>query len=508
MKTRYIIAHDVGTSCNKAVLVRTDGKIICSFNEAYPTYMSHSNWVEQDPEDYWRAVIKTTRTIMDYSGVLPEDIVGIVYTTQSMGIIPIDSEGMVLYPNITWLDGRAEKQANKIMNKFLGKMVFKSIIGVELTGKDVVPKLLWIKEEKPQIYERTEYFLDVNGYLKFKSTGRKVAEWSGACSYGFDLKKKDWLRFFFRGAGIDDRKLPPLVRSIDNIGGLTKEAALEFGLREGTPVFGGCDDTQSAAIGSSAVGESEGHIYLGTSAWVCVSTKKERKFRHAAVCLQAADPGMNVVVGITEAAGSCIRWIADEFYRHEQEDPNIPDIYAYMDEHVKKVPPGSDYLICTPWILGERCPVSSTTTRATLFNICATHTREHLMRSVYEGVAYNLRWILENYKKDYGFDMPVLKVIGGGALNKQWMQIISDVTKKRLEVIGDPRLAGALGGAICAGVGLGIYKDFSCIKDLVAIINKYMPQKENFKIYDKLFNSYKSIYYSLKKAYNEINFCR
>lgn len=508
MRTQYIIAHDVGTSGNKAVLIDTAGKVHCSASETYPLYTPHPNWVEQEPEDYWNALVKTTRTIMEKSSVSPEDIAGIVYTTQAMGIIPIDHDGRVLRPNITWVDGRAEKQAKEIMRKIGGDAVFKSIVGIELMGKDVIPKLLWIKEEEHHIYEQTEYFLDVNGYLKFKATGKKVAEWSGACSYGFDLKKKDWLRFFFKAAGIDVTKLPPLVRSTDRVGGLTKEAAAAFGLPEGVPVFGGCDDTQSAAIGSGAAGDEEAHIYLGTSAWVGVMTKKEHKFKHAAVCLQSADPGMNIVVGVTEAAGSCIRWIADEFYQHEQQDPSIPNIYALMDEHVERVPPGSDYLICTPWMLGERCPVSTTTTRATLFNICHTHTREHLMRAVYEGVAYNLRWILENYKKDFGFDPAVLKVIGGGALDRQWMQIISDVTKKRIEVTNEPKMAGALGAAMCAAVGLGLYKSFENVKELVAVEQHYTPREENDEIYDKLFKSYKTIYYSLEKAYKELNASR
>ncbi|QCX34340.1 hypothetical protein FDN13_11850 [Caloramator sp. E03] len=505
MGAKYIIAHDVGTSCSKAVLVDTDGRICCHESCDYPLSVPHPNWVEQNPEDYWRAVTKCTRDVIKKSSVSPKDIIGIVFTTQAMGIIPIDKDGNVLRPNITWVDGRAEVQAKKIMKRFLGSGVFKSIVGIELMGKDVIPKLLWIKENEPDIYNKTEYFLDVNGYLRFMASGAKTAELSGACSYGFDLHKKDWMRIFFKISGISTSKLPPLVRSIDNVGGLTKKAAEEMGLLEGTPVFGGCDDTQSAAVGSGAVLDNEAHIYLGTSAWVCVSTKKVLKFKNSAVCLKSADPDMNIVVGITESAGSCIKWIADEFYRHEQADPSIKDIYVLMDEHVKKVPPGSDYLICTPWMRGERCPVSSTTVRATLFNITHEHTREHLMRSVYEGVAYNLRWILENYKKDFGFDFDVIKIIGGGALDKQWMQIISDVTKKRIEVSNNPKMSGALGAAMCALVGLGIYKDFSDVKKLLHIEHTYIPQEENYKIYDELFISYKKIYYSLEKAYKEIN---
>ena len=215
MSNQYIIAHDVGTSSNKAVLIDVTGKVHCSASEVYPSFTPHPNWFEQNPSDYWDAVVKTTRSVMEKSQVLPKDIVAIVYTTQAMGIIPIDKTGMVLRPNITWVDGRAEKQARQIMRKFGGARVFKTMVGIELMGKDVIPKLLWLKQEESQVYRQTEFILDVNGYLKYKSTGRKVAEWSGACSYGFDLSKKDWLRFFFRAAGIDDRKLPPLVRSVD-----------------------------------------------------------------------------------------------------------------------------------------------------------------------------------------------------------------------------------------------------------------------------------------------------
>lgn len=505
MSTRYIIAHDVGTSSDKAVLFDTGGKIYTSSQYPYPISFPHPNWVEQNPEDYWRAIIKSTKDVIEKSGILPKDVIGMVFTTQAMGIIPISGDGKVLRPNITWVDGRAQKQAVEIMKKFIGEGVFKSIVGIELMGKDVIPKLLWIKEEEHNVYEQSKYFLDVNGYLKFMATGKAVSEWSGACSYGFDLKKKDWMKVIFKAAGIDVEKLPPLVRSTENVGGLTSKAADDLGLLEGTPVFGGCDDTQSAAIGSSAVLDGEAHIYLGTSAWVGVSTKKTLKFKNAAVCLQSADPGMNIVVGITESAGSNIKWIADEFYKHEQQDPNVSDIYALMDEHVSKVPAGSDYLICTPWMQGERCPVSSTTTRATLFNISSGHTREHLMRAVYEGVAYNLRWILENYKRDFNFEIPAVKIIGGGALDRQWMQIISDVSKKIIETTKEPKMAGAMGAAMCAAVGLGVYRDFTAIKDIVQINVRYIPNENNYHIYDSLYKSYKSIYNSLKNVYKDIN---
>ncbi len=186
--------------------------------------------MEQDPEDYWKGSVQNTQKIMAESGVKPTQILGIVFSTQAMGIIPIDKHGNTLKHNITWVDGRAEEQARTLMNLLGGKKVFEKLIGVEITGKDVIPKLKWLKQNEPELYQNTASILDVNGYLKFRATGRKVFEWSGACSYGFNLKKKDWERLIFKAAGVDLDKLPPLVRSTDVVGTLTPEAAKEMGL--------------------------------------------------------------------------------------------------------------------------------------------------------------------------------------------------------------------------------------------------------------------------------------
>lgn len=505
MERKCVLAYDVGTSSNKAVLVDTRGKIITSSEVEYGFSYPKPGWVEQDPEDYWKAIIKSTKTILKNAQVNPSEIIGIVFTTQAMGIIPIDKENNILYNNITWVDGRAERQAKRLMNRFLGRKVFKSIVGIEITGKDVIPKLMWLKDHKPDVYAHTQYFLDVNGFLKFKATGKKVAEWSGACSYAFNLKKKDWERIFFKLAGIDTAKLPPLVRSIDNIGGLTKNAAEEMGLEPGIPVFGGCDDTQSAAIGTGAINEGEGHIYLGTSAWVGVMTKREPKFKHGAVCLQSADPSKNLVVGITESAGANLEWLIERFYSLEKKSMNDGNIYELMDKEANDVTPGSDYLIFTPWMLGERCPVSTTTTRGTIYNLGLEHKRGHFVRALSEGIAYNLRWIIENFEQDFRFNIPSLRITGGGSQNDHWMQIFADVTKRKIITTDQPKMAGALGVAMCAFVGSGSFDGFSSVQDVVHEYKTFHPNPQNFEIYDGLFKDYKNLYASLKPAYKKSN---
>ena len=505
MERKFVIAHDVGTSSVKAVLIDIEGNIIASSEEEYGFTYPNPGWVEQDPEDYWRAIVVSTRSVLNASKAQSSAIVGIVFTTQAMGIIPIDKDNNILCNNITWVDGRAEKQAEKLMRRFLGRKAFKFIVGIELTGKDVIPKLMWLKESQPELYENTEYFLDVNGFLKFKATGNKVAEWSGACTYAFNLKKKDWERIFFKLARIDTAKLPPLVRSVDNVGGLTEAAAMEMGLETGLPVYGGCDDTQSAAIGTGAIGEGEAHIYLGTSAWVGVMTKREPKFKHGAVCLQSADPSKNLVVGITESAGANLEWVIERFYSMEKKHIKEGSIYDLMDQEANEVSPGSDHLIFTPWLLGERCPVSTTTTRGTIYNLSLEHKRGHFVRALSEGISYNLRWIIENYDKDFGFKIPSLRITGGGSQNDHWMQIFADVTKRKIITTNQPKMAGAIGAAMCAFVGAGIFKEFSAVQNMVGKSREFLPNPENFEIYDTLFEDYKNIYSSLKTAYEDSN---
>lgn len=504
----YVLAHDVGTSSVKTVLVSSKGEVLANHVAPYSLQYPNPGWVEQNPEDYWKGIVENTRKIVSEIDIDLNAIAGMVFSTQAMGIIPLDKQGNVLYPNITWVDGRAEEQAQWLMRKLGGKKIFKKIIGVEITGKDVIPKLRWLKQNRTEIYNNTKYILDVNGYLKYKATGRKVIEWSGACSYGFNLKKKDWERLVFKGAGVDLNKLPELIRSTDMVGTLTPDAARELNLPESIKVFGGCDDTQSAALGSGANGNGKTHIYLGTSAWAGVTTSKNLKHRNGAFCLQSADPSMNLLVGITESAGSNFDWLIDNFYKLEKSDPKIKNIYNFIDSETEGIPDGSEHLIFTPWLLGERCPVSTTTTRGTIFNISHEHNRGHMVKALLEGIGYNLRWILGNFQQDFGFSTDNIRAIGGGSVNEKWMQEIADITGKTVETITEPKMAGAIGVAACAFVGANVFKDFSEVSKLIQVNKVFTPRENKREVFEPLFRTYKAIYASLKKAYKDINLTR
>ncbi len=503
--TKYIIAHDVGTSNNKAALVDVDGGVHGRAVSPYEIKYPRPGWAEQDPEDWWKAMTLSTKQLMAETGVSPADVLCVVNATQMLGIVPMDDAGVALRPGIIWLDSRAPEEARWVMNKFLGPTVFAAIAGASITGKDGIPKLIWLKKNEPDVYKRMKCFLDVNGYLNYRCTGNMVMNWSCASAFGLDLKKKTWLETIFKYVGFDIKKLPPLVRSTDKIGGLTKEAAALMGLLEGTPVMGGAGDVPAAAVGSGAVGEGEGHISMGTSAWVGVVTEKTPTGKSGVVSTHSADPGKALLLGQMELAGGCLKWLGDVMCRLEKADTTMSNIFGFMDSKVEQVPAGSDYLIFMPWMYGERAPVADAFIRSGFVNLVPEHTREHMIKAVYEGVAYNLRWIIEVIEKQFKFPLPTLRVIGGGALGHPWMQILADVTGKRIETVRNPQEAGAVGAAMTAAVGLGIYKDFESLKKVVSSDHAFEPRAANREVYDFLYGMYKELYTDLKGFYTRIN---
>ena len=367
-------------------------------------------------------------------------------------------------------------------------------------------QLLWLKQEEPDLFRRTSLFLDVGGYLLYRCTGRMVSDWTEASVTGlFSLKKKEWDTFLMRYFGVPREKFPPLVKSTEQVGTLTAEAARECGLLEGTPVIAGAGDAPSAAVGTGAVGEGEGHICLGTSAWVGVVTERIVTGKHGIASIQAADPAKCFLVAETEMAGGCLKWVANQFYREEQADPQVENVYALMDQVVEQVEPGAGSLMFTPWMYGERCPVADVHVRSTFLNLSADHTREHMLRAVYEGVAFNLRWMVELTSDLYGFRLPTLRIIGGGAQGAPWMQILADVTGKRVETVANPLEAGAVGAALVAAVGLGLYPDFLSLKEAVRVARVFEPNPASAEVYDALFDIYKQVYRALRGVYRQLS---
>lgn len=507
--TDLLIGHDVGTGGSKSVLADVDGNIIASTFEPYEVHYPKPNWAEQNPADWWRAVTASTRRLLEESGVDPTQVRGIGFAGQMIGVVPVDTSGEPLSPAIIWLDSRADQQAERLIRRLGGRRVFTLIAGALPSGKDVVCKLAWLKENEPDLFDATGAFLDVAGYLVLRATGELSMDHTGAGGTGLlNNKNRQWSGLLARLVGVPLEKMPPIKSSIDVVGGLTKEAAGEMGLPDGTPVIAGMADIPAAATGSGALEDGEAHIYLGTSSWLCLSLSHPKNLpRNGIVSVASPDPEMFIMLGESETAGICLKWFAENLATPSEWESAGGDemaIFAVLDELVQEVEPGAGRLLFTPWMFGERSPVTDTTLRASFINLSLEHKREHMLRAVYEGVAYNLRWMMDEVEKS-GLPIRSVRAIGGGARSDTWMRIMADATGRRVEAMADPQEAGALGCALAVAVGLGIFRDYKHIKDVLKIRKTFEPDPAARAPYDLLYSEFRALYPCLSASCRRLN---
>lgn len=494
MSREYVISYDVGTSSVKAVLLDEEFNIKAISIEAYPLYHPQAGWAEQEPEDYWRAIINATKKIKKEFDFSKKDVIAIVFSCQAMGIIPFDGS-QCLYRNITWLDGRGESEAARI-NQFLKTERY--------TAKSVISKILWLKNNRPDIYASAKYFLDVNSYLKYKAAGICKMERTGACSYAFDMDKLCWDQDLLGAVQIDVSKLPEIETSTHITGCLTEKAVEELGLHQGVAVIGGCNDVEAAAIGSGALKEGQGHIYLGSSAWLCASKLALPKAGNGFTVSKSPTPEEYLLKGVMQSSGMTVDKAIDLLYAKEKEETSINE-FDIVEREVRSIAPGSENLIVTPWIHGETCPIATEKVRSTAFNMTNIHTRGHMVKAIREGIGYNLRWIKENMAQLYDTRFEYLNVIGGGGLSDDWMQCLADILQAPLNIMENTRHAGAIGAAVCAFVGCGRYETFETAAAVIKIRQTYWPREEFKATYSKLYEHYRGLYIQLNGAYETIN---
>lgn len=501
----HIVAHDVGTGGSKATITDLEGNIIASKFAPYPTSYPREHWAEQDPDDWWRAVAETTREILGESGLDPRTVKGVVFSTQMIGVLPVDREGRALRSAIIWLDGRAQDQADKIV-RWIGKTVLLTVAGGLPTGKDVIPKLMWLRQHEPGVYRETFKILEVDSYLVNRCCGEFVYDYSAASATGmFNFKKKDWDPLLFRLFRLERDKMPRVAPSFENVGKLRKGAAEELGLPEGTAVFCGTGDIPSATVGSGAVLDGQGHVYIGSSGWIAVTLPKAvNDGRKGIVSIASADPDRHLLLAETESAGACFKWFAEELAPKDADYGPDMDIFDYLNKVAAEAEPGSGGLIFMPWMYGERSPIPDTNVRGGYLNLSLDHKRGDVARSVFEGVALHARWMLEGVR-GCGFKDEVLRAIGGGAKSDLWMQIYADALGVAIERVIDPQESGARGVALIAARGLGAYSDFASLREAVEVTKTFRPREEYRCVYDDAFVTFKEAYERLKKLYKRVN---
>jgi xylulokinase len=519
LEKKYILTHDLGTSGNKAVLFDTNLNVISQTKIDYPLYHPTSGCAEQNPSDFWDAVKKGTNILITNNNIDIKEIAALVFDCQMNCTIPIDKKGNPQLKCISWLDTRAAPlthQFSKGIIKISGYGLKNILMFLKITGgapgfngKDPISHLLWMKQKQPEIYEKTYKFLSVKDYIIFKCTQNAITSRDlGNTSWMMDSNpgKFEWSDKILNKFGIDEKKLPEIKKTTEIAGELTDEASKELNLKSGIPIFVGSGDLTSAALGSGAIEDNQLIVCLGTADWVGAHTSKRIKdLAHYTGCISSAQENY-LCISKQETGTSCLDWIINQMFLLEigKYKDNPSELYSHFNSIVKTSKVGSKNLIFTPWMFGERSPINNPDVRAGFYNLSLEHTRNDILRSVYEGVAYNIKWALIYVEKLVGRSEEI-KCIGGGAKSVVWCQILADILERKIFQIESPDLAAARGSAIISLVGLGILKNFKEAIPLIKIRKKFTPDLANKKVYSKLFNEYKKIYKRNKDMFKKLN---
>ncbi len=519
---KFILAIDLGTSGPKTALISIYGEVVGSAFEETPVILLPGGGAEQDPKCWWDAIMSTAKTVLSKGLVPTEDIAAVSVTTQWSGTVAVGPEGSPLMNAIIWMDCRgseALKETLKSPIRIEGYPPLMLLNWLRLTGgapassgKDPVAHILWLKMHCPDIYRRTYKFLEPKDYINLCLTGRFAATYDSILLHWVtDNRDPDHVVYhdkLLKQVGIPSEKLPDLIRAVDVLGPLKKHVADELGLMQGTPVIGGTPDVHSACVGSGAVSDYEGHLYIGTSSWISahVPFKKTDLF-HCIGSFPSPLPGRYLILDEQECAGKCLTWLRDNVLYHKDElmqQENAPDIFKFLDRIVSRVRPGANNVIFTPWLYGERTPVEDCRIRSALFNLSLENTREDIARAVFEGVAFNQKWLLAPVEKFMGRRFAYLNFIGGGANSDIWSQILADVLDRNIRQVKDPIYANARGAAFLAAIALK-YITASDIPGRIRIRAEYRPDPDKRKLYDEIFAEFLNLYKIHKKVCSRIN---
>ena len=519
---RYILAIDLGTSGPKTALISIYGEVIDSAFEETPVILLPGGGAEQDPRCWWDAIMSTAKKVLAKGLVAAQDIVAVSVTTQWSGTVAVDRDGSPLMNAIIWMDCRGSEALKETLKgpiKIEGYPPLMLMNWLRLTGgapassgKDPIAHILWLKRDCRDIYSRTYKFLEPKDYINLCLTGRFAATYDSILLHWVtDNRNPAHVVYhdkLLKQAGIPREKLPDLIRAVDVLGPVKKQVADELGLRAETPVIGGTPDVPSACVGSGAVRDYEGHLYIGTSSWISAHVPfKKTDLLHSFGSFPSPLPGRYMILDEQECAGKCLTWLRDNVLYHKDElmqEENAPDIFKFLDRIVSRVPPGANNVIFTPWLYGERTPVEDCRIRSALFNLSLENTREDIARAVFEGVAFNQKWLLAPVEKFMGRRFAYLNFIGGGANSDIWSQILADVLDRPIRQLKDPIYANVRGAAFLAAIALK-YITTEDIPGYIRIKAEYRPQEENRKIYDEIFAEFLNLYKVHKKICTRIN---
>jgi len=502
---RYVLAHDLGTSGNKATLYSEEGAQVASATVGYPTRYFNGTWAEQEPEQWWHAVCDSTRALLAQARVAPAEIAAVALSGQMMGCTPVDRGGRALRPSILYCDQRATREAADLLER-IALRDFYAICGHRADASYPLAKLMWLRAHEPDVFRRTHKTLCAKDYINFRLTGALATDFSDASgTNAFDLNRFAWSAELLALANIDGALFPDAVGSTTVIGEVTREAAEATGLAAGTPVAAGGGDGSAAGVGVGCVRPGTAYNCLGSSSWIALTVEKpivdaQMRTMNWAHCV----PGYLHPSGTMQTAGSSFKWLAEQLCGAEAEAARAggDTAYARIDAAVAGVPPGANGLLFLPYMLGERTPWWSTDARGAFIGLSLASTRADMMRAVMEGVALNLGLIAEIFRAHVPVD--ALTVIGGGARSAVWRQILADACGCPVRTLTSQAEATSMGAAVIAGVACGLFKDFDVVGRFVGVDRTVEPCAANAALYWRRRALLERAYAGLKDVYADL----
>jgi xylulokinase len=495
----HIIAHDLGTTGNKATLYDQEGVLVGSAFYGYPTDFAHPSWAEQNPEDWWQAVCTSTQQLLKETGVRGDNIACVTFSGQMMGCVPLDRQARPLRPAIIWADQRAVEQERWVGERVSFEDIYR-LTGHRLSSSYSLHKILWLRDHQPDIYRDTYKFVHAKDAMVARLTGAFVTDPSDASGMNlYDLEQGNWSESILDAVGLDPARLPDVRLSIDVVGEVRPAVADEVGLAAGTPVVIGGGDGACAAAGAGVVGEGTAYNYVGSSSWIALATAKpllDPNFQ--TVTFAHIVPNMFMPTGTMQAAGAAYQWTRDQLCLPEVQAAALGvSPYELMNVEAEKSPVGANGLIFLPYLLGERSPYWNPQARGAFIGLTIRHTRSDMIRAVLEGITMNLRIILEAFTKQ-GARLDAMRVIGGGARGRVWNQIMADLYGLPIRRLAILEEATSMGAALAGGVGVGLYPDFSMAETMNRAVETITPELSAGAAYEKIYPLFAAAYHALK----------
>lgn len=490
---KHFIGIDLGTQSMKGILLNPEGRLLSTKTASYYPDFPRANWCEHDAGAWEAALREIVPAMVAEAGIAPDDVGALGFASQCGGLVPVGRDGNPVRKAILWLDRRAEPQCDAIRSHISDDECL-HLIGSSVTSTLRAPKILWMRENEPELYEKTAYFLEVGEYMVYRLTGALTSDYAHTSITAlFDVGKKEWSPRMLDITGISTDTLGKVMAAADMAGTLLPDQAKALGLSERTAVVVGSGDQHAGSIGSGLVGPGQILNIMGTSE--IVAGAFDHPVYDEAKLLKThlhVDPALWQIEQGSLISGACVRWYVDNVARMG---------YDELNEGAAKIPAGSDGLVFFPALSGSNSPVINGYARGIFFGLTMSHTLPHMTRALYEGNSYAFRDNIERLKV-LGMDDCRIIATGGGTRSPVWMQIKADLVGMPIQVVDNPEPT-ALGAAMLAGVALGNFKDFGQAANCLLKYGRvYEPDPSQKARYDEMYGLYRQLYFANEPVFD------